>query len=501
GITGLVNGETATVTATGSQTEVGSSTNTYSIDWGTTDSNNYAITETLGTLTVTPAPPSPVVYRDVSGSKIWVGGPEDDRPAIEFELWRKGGTAGDGEKVVNATLLIDDAVDFGKQVKYDKKGVEYKYYVVEPEVPEDYKASYDGLTATNTYIGPEVEGPLDAISAQKIWVDSRNIHPTIWFKLYRHIEGGSLEEVPNAEIKELKSGNTKVRWAITDLKDAKGNKYIFSVKEVDEFGRDFVPAGYEKLEAGLTVTNRERHMLPLEPVTPAPTFILFTPPKLNKEDHIPYVIGYPDGSFRPEGNITRAEMTAIFSRLLKEKIFLNEDYPLPFSDVERSAWYAEYIGHLTHVGVIEGYPDGTFKPENQVTRAEFATVASRFIKNKKSIGGFRDVSNEYWAKESIENVKAEGWIQGYPDGSFRPERYITRAEVVSIVNKMLDRNADKAFVDNHVRELANYTDLSREHWAYYPIMEASHGHDYARLPDKAERWKNYWIPSRKDRSK
>ncbi len=304
--------------------------------------------------------------------------------------------------------------------------------------------------------------------------------------MYRQIPGGKVEPVPGAPIRELKNGTVKVSWDV-DLTDGNGINYIFSVKEVDKYGNNFVPAGYEKFESGLTVKNKEVFYTP----------IIIPPIGLNKDDHFPYVVGYPDGSFKAEGNITRAEMTAIFSRLLKEKIRLNENYNLPFSDVSRDSWYAEYVGHLTLVKVIEGYPDGTFRPENQITRAEFAAVASRFIKNKKSIGGFSDVSNEFWARESIEYVKAEGWITGYPDGTFKPEQPITRAEVVSIVNKMLDRNADKSYVDRNRVVLANYTDLSLSHWAYYPIMEASNGHDYERLANRAERWMNHWVPNEK----
>ncbi|EFI41858.1 hypothetical protein HMPREF0629_00487 [Peptoniphilus sp. oral taxon 386 str. F0131] len=373
--------------------------------------------------------------------------------------------------------------------KHDPKGNEFEYYAKEENVPANYKKSIEGLKVTNTYVSPIVPPTIlkGDVTANKIWRDYKAIHPTIWFKLYRNIVGGNLEEVPNAEIKELKEGTTKVTWTKQNLEDKKGNKYIFSVKEVDSNGRDYVPYGYEKSEVGLTVINSKKEK--------DSSNVIVTPaPKLNKKDHFPYVMGYPDGSFKPEGNITRAEMTAIFSRLLTEKMHVGDNYPLSFSDVARSSWYAEYIGQLTSVGVIAGYPDGTFRPENSVTRAEFATVASRFITSKKSTGGFADILNNHWAKESIENVRAEGWISGYSDGSFKPDQYITRAEVVSIVNKMLDRYADKNYVDSHAMELTNYTDLSKNHWAYYPIMEASNGHDYERLSNNQEVWKTSWKP-------
>ena len=244
----------------------------------------------------------------------------------------------------------------------------------------------------------------------------------------------------------------------------------------------------------MIVRNYKKTTTPPTPSYP-PWIINPTAPTLNKHDHFGYVIGYPQGDFRQEGTITRGEMTAIFARLLEEKIFLTKDYPLPFSDVARNSWYAEYIGMLTQVGVIAGYPDGTFRPEDPVTRAEFATVASRFIQTKKSgFGGFSDISSDYWAKGSIEAAYAQGWLKGYPDGSFRPEKELSRAETVTIVNRMLDRVADKRYVDTNRRTIVNYIDLNNSHWAYYEIMEASNSHDYERTTNRQERWIRHWRP-------
>lgn len=200
---------------------------------------------------------------------------------------------------------------------------------------------------------------------------------------------------------------------------------------------------------------------------------------LNKIDHMAYVIGYPDGTFKPEGNITRAEMATIFSRLLSNKIYLSEDYPIKFRDVNKNEWYEKHIGQLTSIGVISGYPDGSFKPGSKVTREEFAVVASRFIDEDKTSFGFSDTNNS-WSKENIKKIKAKGLIKGYPDGNFRPKDFITRAEAVSIVNKMLERYADKEYIDNNINDIVSYKDLSNSHWAFYHIIEASNGHNYTR---------------------
>ncbi len=291
----------------------------------------------------------------------------------------------------------------------------------------------------------------------------------------------------SVELKELYYG----RYTVTEIEHS-GFNPEYSAREV--ILRKNNPKGE------ITITNKKIETPvypPIWPITPVVPEVPTVPkvPELNKRDHFGYVIGYPQGDFRAENTITRAEIIAIFARLLEEKIFLNKDYPIPFNDVSRNAWYAEYVGMLTQVGVISGYPDGSFRPENPVTRAEFATIASRFISSKKTgFGGFPDITNEYWAKESIQAAYAEGWLKGYPDGSFRPEKELTRAEAVTIINRMLDRVADKSCVDANARTIVKYTDLTKAHWAYYDIMEASNSHDYVRLNNRAERWTRHWRP-------
>ena len=144
---------------------------------------------------------------------------------------------------------------------------------------------------------------------------------------------------------------------------------------------------------------------------------------------------------------------------------------------------------LSAKDIITGYPDGTFKPNKSITRAEFAAIVSKYIKNPKAADEvFADVPMNHWAKDAIAKVKAEGWISGYPDGTFKPNAPITRAEAVSIVNRMFGRSADGEFVRDHNYEISNFKDLLGSHWAYYDIIEATHTHDFESLNGGIEKW-------------
>ena len=205
------------------------------------------------------------------------------------------------------------------------------------------------------------------------------------------------------------------------------------------------------------------------------------------ERHEEYIAGYPDGTVRPDGKITRAEVSAIFARLTENSAPAN--YSSKFSDVLAYDWFCDSVMKLSNKDIIKGYPDGTFKPNKSITRAEFAVIASKYIKNPKAADEtFSDVPMNHWAKDAIAMVKAEGWISGYTDGTFKPDAPITRAEAVSIVNRMFDRAADGEFVREHGFEIKKFNDLTDKHWAYYEIMEAVHTHDYERIDKRTERW-------------
>ena len=195
--------------------------------------------------------------------------------------------------------------------------------------------------------------------------------------------------------------------------------------------------------------------------------------------------GYPDGSFMPDNSITRAEATVMFSRLIKESMENNTEYTISFTDVPADSWYAAEIGFMEQFGIIKGYDDGTFKPESPITRAEFATVATRFDRlTDLGENVFTDVEEDYWATPYILLAYNKGWVSGYDDGTFRPYNAITRAEVISIVNRMLERSCDTDYVDNNIELIKTYNDVTDEYWAYYDIAESSNGHMYEKNPDE-----------------
>ena len=138
-----------------------------------------------------------------------------------------------------------------------------------------------------------------------------------------------------------------------------------------------------------------------------------------------------------------------------------------------SRWYGDFIGFLEADKILTGYPNGTFRPNNRITRAEFATIISKFAELKGGNASFNDVRTNHWAKSYIDNAVAHGWMNGYPDGTFRPDQAITRAEVVNVINKLIERTPNKAQIDAEVGNTPKFTDLAKTFWAYYDVIEAS----------------------------
>lgn len=262
-------------------------------------------------------------------------------------------------------------------------------------------------------------------------------------------------------------------------------------------GRDFILKGTDSESIQYTVVvKRESKPIPdptpSTPSTPSRTIIPIKPAdtKLNLVDHLAYMKGYPDLTFGPDRNMTRAEVTMMFARLLRDRPEANKDYTMPYADVTKDDWYAFAVSYMTENKLIMGYPDGTFKPNNPISRAEFAAIASRFDQLKTGLNlPFNDVGAGHWAYDVIASAADKGWVNGYPDGSFKPENKITRAEVVSTTNRMLNRYADLAFAKAHKTELAPMRDMDESHWAYGAAVEAMNGHDYHRQADgKNETW-------------
>lgn len=219
---------------------------------------------------------------------------------------------------------------------------------------------------------------------------------------------------------------------------------------------------------------------PLPPLPPVP-------PKLDADNHYDYLSGYPDGTIRPENNITRAEAATIFYRLLDDesrfRFFLTAN---SFSDLENSHWSVNPVSTLENARVVNGYPDKSFRPDNYITRAEFAAIASRFDKLEEADNKdqFTDIAG-HWAKPYIASSAQKGWIKGYPDGSFKPDQYITRAEAVSYINKVLNRGVDEERLLDDVKQ---WPDSLQGKWYYYDILEASNHHSYTREEEELEIW-------------
>ena len=212
-------------------------------------------------------------------------------------------------------------------------------------------------------------------------------------------------------------------------------------------------------------------------------------PELNKKDHKQYMYGYPDWTFVPEANITRGEAAAMFARLFKEYPGLDYNYKKYYTDVDESYWGFKEVAYLSEFGILSGYSDGTFRPNNKITRAEFVKIAESFEALTWGLSPYNDVDGGHWAFRYIVSSAAKGWISGYPDGSFRPNSFISRAEAVTIVNRLLERRPDKDYIDTHKPELKPFTDLKPSYWAYYEIYEAVDGHDYNRsFTDIEEHW-------------
>ncbi len=213
-----------------------------------------------------------------------------------------------------------------------------------------------------------------------------------------------------------------------------------------------------------------------------------TPSSLNDADHYAYIVGYPDGLAHPEAEITRAEVATIFFRLLTEDSrseYLTEENR--YSDVGRDSWYNTAVSTLTAIGVIDGQPDGTFAPTRMITRAEFAAIAARFdTSTTETSAAFTDISG-HWAESEISKAAASGWINGYTDGTFKPNQYITRAEAMALVNRVLNRNPDtKEDLLPDMIVWPDNTDTAK--WYYLDVQEATNSHDYQRRSNGTEDW-------------
>ncbi len=186
-----------------------------------------------------------------------------------------------------------------------------------------------------------------------------------------------------------------------------------------------------------------------------------------------YIDGYEDGTFKPDNPITRAESAKIISVALKG--FDNKKvYDSSFSDIPEDSWYKNIVGYMEELKAIDGYEDGTFKPDSKITRAEFATIVARLNGYKEAdVESKFDDLEGHWAKSYIEFAESKGWIEGYGDGTFKPDNEITRAEAVTIINRILELEIDKEEIDKNIEKYEQFSDVTKEHWAYYQILKST----------------------------
>ena len=210
---------------------------------------------------------------------------------------------------------------------------------------------------------------------------------------------------------------------------------------------------------------------------------------LNTTDHFAYIVGYGNGEVRPQNNITRAEVATIFFRLLTDDVCdENLTKTNRYSDVAATSWYNTAVSTLSSMGIITGYPDGTFRPNAAITRAEFAAIAARFDHDgDKTAAKFSDIAS-HWAKDEISIAYNNGWITGYPNSTFGPQRDITRAETMTLVNRVLNRQPETE--DDLLPNMTVWTDNANpKAWYYLAVQEATNSHYYEfKTNSQYEKW-------------
>ena len=201
---------------------------------------------------------------------------------------------------------------------------------------------------------------------------------------------------------------------------------------------------------------------------------------LPASEHKAYIFGYADGTFRPDNNMSRAEAAAIFARLISEQKGEKISGKSNFNDVSKSEWYSDYIGYLSKYGIIKGYADNTFRPDDNVSRAEFVAMTVRFnslfndVKKGSYTVKYTDVATNYWAYSDVAYAKHAGWLNGYADGTFKGDNAITRAEVVTVVNRATGRKADESYITKNVSVLNKFTDIrNNSMWYYADVLSAA----------------------------
>ena len=330
---------------------------------------------------------------------------------------------------------------------------------------EDSETAVEKMTFTNTYTYDAEVIPAATITANKTDTQGKPL-------------AGASFVLTDSRGREAYTATSNAN-GIVRFSDVSNGTYTLLEKSA--------PKGYVASDETYTLTVSDSRITMNGKDYAPVTFVNRKAAELNRTDHLAFLSGYANGTFKPDRNMTRAEVTTMFARLLTEKMAADQTYSNTFSDVAKSHWAANYIGYMQQFGIITGYADGSFRPDASVTRAEFAAIASRFEKLTEGNKSFSDVPSSHWAAKYINFAATRGWVNGYADGTFQPNNSITRAEVAAVTCRLLERNADQSYIRSHLSELRAFTDVSESHWAYWYTMEAANGHDYTKS-GSSETW-------------
>lgn len=433
---GFVKGEVTDIKATGSVTHVSEGEVTNTIEYTPTDkfkADNYDITKTEGKLTITEASaPTPGTF---------------DFNDVDH---------GDGKVTPAITKTVKGNVG---------KNFTETFYVTVKGADETSK---DTMSAASYTGKAEVIASKSLKDVPFLFKPEAMANAVVPYGELRFTEAGSYTYT----VREIPGKTSRMSYDTTE--------YTLTIEVVlDENANTYQVKSWQ-----FTAGNRE-YPTPLNIVNTYRTYHPSTPskPTLNTGDHYAYVMGYPDGTVRPNGSITRAEVSAILFRLLSDKTrdeyFTTES---SFTDVKAGAWYNNSIATLEKAGVIvDTAKGGAFRPNEAITRAELAAMLAQFSDAKPVKGvKFSDVSAEHWAYEAIAIAAKMGWIEGYPDGTFRPDATITRAEMMTLVNRALDRVPSD---EDHLlskRVMLTFPDCKSGDWFYIAVQEATNSHTYER---------------------
>lgn len=477
---------------------------------------------------------------DINGVKTW--NDRDDkagkRPdSIVVELLANGDTVNGKTITVNKTQV--DPSDANKW-NYSWNGLpKYKdgqviTYTVREQSVNEYSPVYDGLDITNTYdkrfsVNYDGNGNNGGIvpvtetydSGETITVADAVTKDDNIFRGWQDQNGNvyqagdtfviteNMTLVAKWEVEPPKPGTLEVRYYgngnTSGTAPEDNNKYL-SGERVTVKGENTLANDNHKFLGWSTTRNGSVVYRPGETFTINNNIDLYAVWDRNFVDyssiiwnwhgeketptsiHRAYLKGYPDGSIKPQGKITRGEVAAVISRLMEDKEEIEYSVDSKYSDINPTDWYAKHIAYVSDKGIMKGYENGTFKPEENITRAEYATVIARFNKLDSVETTFAD-SSSHWANGYIGAVAKKKWINGYPDGTFKPAADISREEVVAMTNRMLDRSIDEHSINDLV--ISKFVDVEFGTWSYYDLIEASNSHEYIRRSEhtSVENWK------------